>query len=182
VSPSALGHAIASKLTGVRTAARRSDLKASSLLLTAVLVCASACTRSHARTAYVDFRAVADLREGAPVTFQGVQIGTVQKLTLRRSGTIATLLIDRADAPLQSNDRVAVRPVGIFGDDVIDIVLASAAARPLRDGDTLQVASTDSLAPVRDLLMRAVAHEFTKRLFRSDSTRRSRPDSASSHP
>jgi ABC-type transporter Mla subunit MlaD len=157
------------------------DVKASSLLLTA-LVSASACTRSHGRTAYVDFPAVADLREGTPVRFQGIPIGTVRKLTLRRSGAIATLLIDRADAPLQSNDRVAIHPVGIFGDEVIDIVLASAAGRPLRDGDTLQVASTDSLAPIRDLLMRAVAHEFTNRVFHSDSTRRSRPDSASSHP
>jgi len=64
------------------------EVKASSLLLAAVLLSPITCGRPRGRTAYVELPA-AGIREGAPVLFHGFEIGTVQKVALRRSGVIA---------------------------------------------------------------------------------------------
>ena len=143
------------------------------VLLAAVILCTTACKRSYTRTAHVELPQGADVREGAPVRFRGFDIGFVQKVTLRRSGAIATLVIQRPDAPIQSNDSVAVHPVGIFGAEAIDIILASSGGHPLRNEDTLHATAPDSLAPMREELARALVHELTERLFHSDSGRRS---------
>ena len=158
------------------------QVRASSLLLAAILLSAIACSRRNGRTAYVELPANSDFREGAPVRFQGFEIGRVQKVTLRRTGVLATLLIQRADAPMQSNDRVAVHPVGIFGDQALDILPAAADGPPLRDGDTLHAAPVDSLAPAREALTRALVHEFTQRLLRSDKLKRVNSDTAGPRP
>lgn len=142
------------------------------LVPTMVLLCLVACNRRPSgRVAYVDLPAVDNLEEGTPVRFGGVDIGVLQHVALRRDGITATLLIQRPDAPIHANDLVAVRPVGIFGAHALDIIPVPSEARPLRSGDTLHAAPPDSLAPVREALMRAVVHEFADRLRQSDTTK-----------
>lgn len=111
-------------------------MKAWPFLLTVILLCPVACTGPERRTVYVELSAIGNLKEGAPVRFGGTDIGIVEKLTLLRSTSMATLLIQRKDAPVQSNDRVAVHPIGLFGAEVIDIIPSPAEGRPLRNGDT----------------------------------------------
>jgi ABC-type transporter Mla subunit MlaD len=146
-------------------------VKVWSLPLLALLTLPVACKRSGNRTVYADVPAAGSLKEGAPVKFRGIDIGLVRKLTLLRSGVRLELLIQRPDAPLQINDRVAVRPTGTFADEVVEIVPGPASARPLRDRDSLQSVPPDSLATVRDALTRAIVHEFTERWSRTDSTK-----------
>jgi ABC-type transporter Mla subunit MlaD len=127
-----------------------------------------ACGRAQTRTAYVVLPVAENVKEGAPVKFRGIDIGVVQKIWLQRSGIRAQLVIRRPDAPLQANDRVVVRAVGVFGDQAIVIIPASTDGPPLRDGDTLHAAPPDSLAPTGAALTRAV-QEFTRRLGIPDS-------------
>ena len=151
-------------------------------LLLTLLALAVACRRPDTRTAYVLLPAAEDLKEGAPVKFRGIDIGVVRKIALQRTGIRAELLIRRPDAPIQVNDRVAIRAVGIFRDQAIDIIPASTDAAPLRDGDTLHAAPPDSLAPTREALTRAVVQEFARRFGISDSSRNGTPTPSTGHP
>jgi ABC-type transporter Mla subunit MlaD len=151
-------------------------VKRSLMLFPTLLFLAAACKSSDSRIVYVDFSAVGEIKEGAPVRLGGIDIGIVEKLTLGHSGVRATLLIQRSDAPIQINDRVAVRPVGIFGAQEVEIIPASTDGPPLRNRDTLHAAPSDSMATTREALSRAVIREFTKQLFSSaDSNKRKRP-------
>jgi len=147
-------------------------VKAWLVLLPIALLSSGGCRRSTERIAFVDLPAAANIREGTAVRFQNIDIGVVKKVTLRRSGVRATLLIQRPDAPLQTNDHVAVQPNGFFGDQAVDIIPATTEGRPLRDGDTLRAAPPDSVSASRDALARALVHEFTERMLRSDTTKR----------
>ena len=147
----------------------------SSVLLLAALCVPVGCKGRDGRTAYVTLASADDLKVGAPVRFRGIEIGVVQKLVLQHAGVRAELLIQLPDAPVQSNDGVAVSSVGLFGDHAVEIIPASFDGLPLRDGDTLHAAPPDSLAPTRDALARAVVREFTQRFVSRDSTRSTAP-------
>lgn len=157
------------------------QVKAFSLMLATALLSPIACGRPHGRTVYVELPA-GGVREGAPVLFHGFEIGIVQRVTPRRSGLIATVLIQRPDAPVQSNDHVSVHISSIFGDQAIDISPSPSDGPPLRDGDTLHAAPPDTLAAAREALTRAIVHEFTERMLRSDSARRGNRDPRSPRP
>ena len=157
-------------------------MKVWSLPLLALLALPVACKRSGNRTVYADVPVAGSLKEGAPVKFRGIDIGLVRKLTLLRSGVRLELLIQRPDAPLQINDRVAVRPTGTFGDEVVEIVPGPASGPPLRDRDSLQSVPPDSLAAVRDALTRAIAHQLSERWGRTDSTKPGKTAAPPSRP
>ena len=131
-----------------------------------------ACKRPDTRTAYVLVPVAENVKEGGSVKFRGIDIGVVRKISLQRTGILAELVIQRRDAPIQANDRVAIRAVGVFGDQAVDIIPSSTDGPPLRDGDTLRAAPPDSLAPTRDALTRAVVQEFTRRFAAPDSSQK----------
>ena len=112
---------------------------------------------------YVELPTAGHLKEGAPVLFGGIDIGRVQRLTLLHSSVRLELLIQRADAPLQAGDRVAVDPIGIFGDETVVIMPGTGKDRPLRDGDSLRAAAPDPPSPMRDALARAIKEELAER-------------------
>ena len=120
-----------------------------SALLFALLTLAVACKRQDTRTAYVVLPIAERLKEGTPVTFRGLEIGVVRKIVLERTGVSAEIVIRRHDAPIHANDRVAIRAVGFFGDQVLDIFPSATEGPPLRDGDTLHADPPDALAPTR---------------------------------
>ena len=150
---------------------RRMRVKFRWLPLIGLLALPIACRQSGNRTVYVEVSTAGNLEEGSPVKFGGIDIGRVRRLTLLRSSVRLELLIQRSDAPLQVNDRVAVRPIGIFGAEAVEIIPSAPNDRALRDRDSLQAAQPDSLAPVREALARAVVHEFAERWRRADSTK-----------
>lgn len=123
----------------------------------------AACRRSGDRTVYVELPTAGHLKEGSPIAFGGIDIGRVQRLTPLDSSVRLELLIQRADAPLQAGDRVAVRPVGIFGDETVVIMPGTGNDRPLHTGDSLHAAPPDPPSPMRDAFKRAVRQELAER-------------------
>ena len=78
------------------------------------------------------------LYANAPVTFHGVQIGSVSAIELTPGGTVATLsLEDGAAVPAAA--RVQVRNGSVIGEPFLDLVSVpgSGAGRNLRDGDSI---------------------------------------------
>lgn len=152
------------------------------LLLVGLLALPAACRRSGDRRVYVEVPTAGNLKEGSSVKFGGIDVGHVQRLTLLHSGVRLELLIDRSDAPLQANDLVAVRPVGIFGDETVVIMPGTPNDRTLRDGDTLHAARSDSAGPVRQALTRALMNELAERLRLMDSAKGDKTAPPAPHP
>jgi ABC-type transporter Mla subunit MlaD len=141
------------------------------LALLMVLAFQSACKRSEDRIVFVDLPRAENPKEGTAVQFRGIDIGRVNKVTLEHSGVRLKLLIQRADAPVELNDRVALRAIGVFGDQVVDIIPSPTEGQAVADRGALRAAPPDSLAPTGDALVRAVVHEFAQRSSKSDSSR-----------
>jgi ABC-type transporter Mla subunit MlaD len=135
-----------------------------------VVTTAGACRRHHERIVFTDLPAAPGVREGGAVLFRGIDIGTIQRVTLMHSGVRLTLRIRRPDAPLRVGDRVALRTLGILGDNVVDIVPASGPAPPLPDSAVRPAMPPDSLAPAREAAARAIVDAMIGRAFRRDST------------
>ena len=148
-------------------------MRSLALLLVVLVMSSTSCGRPS-RRAYVALPTAQGLTEGSAVRFGGIDIGRVRKLTLQRRGVVAELLIQRPDAPIQINDRVAIRMIGLFGDHAVEVVPAPTESRALRDGDILRAAPPDSQAASREALARAIVHEFTERMLRTDTTAKSK--------
>jgi ABC-type transporter Mla subunit MlaD len=144
------------------------------LALLTLLTLPVACRRSGDRTVYVELPTAGHLKEGAPVVFGGIDIGRVRRLTPLPSSVRLELLIQRADAPLQAGDQVAVRPVGIFGDETVVIMPSAVNGRALRDGDSLHAAAPEPPSPTREAFARAIMQDLAERWRLVDSTKAAR--------
>lgn len=99
-----------------------------------------ASVRSHPgvrRTAVVAFPFAPGLRQRAPVTYLGVDAGTVQRIDLSTGRVVVTLGLRRADVVLRVGDTARLRTIGLFGDGVVDLAPGPRTARVLGAGDTL---------------------------------------------
>lgn len=80
------------------------------------------------------FRSVGQLKEGNPVTYRGVPIGTVEAVRLTGSGTVAVDMRLRPDAPLPEQPVALLLASSLFGD--WQAALYPAAERPDLARDT----------------------------------------------
>jgi phospholipid/cholesterol/gamma-HCH transport system substrate-binding protein len=78
----------------------------------------------------------AGLREGASVSYRGVDVGRVTRLTFDTAGIAVDLAFQR-EVPLRTADSVRVRTLGIFGDHALDIVPGPHTAQLLPDNGLL---------------------------------------------
>jgi len=138
-------------------------------LLLLVLASTDACRRGERVVHTMLPSAAPRVAVGSPVLFRGVEIGTVQRLTLDHAGVRLDLRIERRDAPLRTGDRVALRVLGLLGDGVVDIVPGPATAPPIADGDTLAAALPDTLAAQREAVTEAVVRTVLAPLLQRDS-------------
>ena len=69
------------------------------------------------------------LREGATVTYRGIDVGTVTRLAFDTNGIAVDLAFHRR-VPLRTDDTATLRTLGLLGDRVIDIV-PGASSSPL---------------------------------------------------
>lgn len=77
------------------------------------------------------------LYPNAPVTYRGVQVGTVASVDLTPDGTVATLSL-KDDALVPSSARVEVRNGSVIGEPFLNLVADSGRAdRPLHEGDSI---------------------------------------------
>ena len=92
-------------------------------------------------TIHADFSEVGGLAEGATVRLAGVQIGRVTGVHLpgQPGGKVRTdLTIARRYADRVRKDSVArIETQGLLGDKLVEITVGTAAAPPIRPGDTL---------------------------------------------
>jgi ABC-type transporter Mla subunit MlaD len=101
------------------------------------------------------------VREGAIVTYLGVEIGYVDRLRIHNGRVVAEIRIHRADADLRQSDTLHLRINGIFGDRILDVAPGSRSAPPLGPTDTLiGVAARGALHnPIGDSLRQAMLRD-----------------------
>jgi len=88
---------------------------------------------------------VAGLREGAPVTLAGQQVGQVDEINFipmrqKRGGNNLRIKLNvarRVREQIRRDSRIQVRAQGLLGDKYIDIAPGTLAAAALRPGDTI---------------------------------------------
>jgi phospholipid/cholesterol/gamma-HCH transport system substrate-binding protein len=80
------------------------------------------------------FRSVGQLKEGNPVSYRGVPIGTVEAVRLTDRGTVAVDMRLRPDAPMPESPVVLLQASSLFGD--WQAALYPSSERPELAGDT----------------------------------------------
>lgn len=91
--------------------------------------------RGTQRSLVAHFATVGQLREGNPVSVQGVRVGRVQAIQLAEDGRVQVEMRVEAETPLPTNAVVVLQPASLFGDWEAAIVPAS--SRPELQVDTL---------------------------------------------
>ena len=99
------------------------------------------------------------LYPNAPVTYHGVQIGSVSEVTLTPDGTSATLSLKNG-SKVPASARVEVRNGSVIGEPFLNLVASpGTGGRNLRDGDTipgnrvqLPVSTGSFLTEIRELV------------------------------
>jgi phospholipid/cholesterol/gamma-HCH transport system substrate-binding protein len=97
-------------------------------------------------TLHAIFHDVKGLREGAPVWFSGLEIGSVKSLTfLPESGVRVTMsVIPESLKYLKTDSKAAIMTLGLLGDKYIEISPGSKSAKALKQGDTIEgITSTE---------------------------------------
>jgi ABC-type transporter Mla subunit MlaD len=74
---------------------------------------------------------------GTPVTYLGVQFGSVERVSLERGRVIVELRYRRESAELRSGDSIRVSSFGLFGGKQLDLIPGPQTARVIAPGDTL---------------------------------------------
>jgi ABC-type transporter Mla subunit MlaD len=87
------------------------------------------------------------IREGTSVTYLGVDLGVVHRLTIHEGRVVADLRFRRDDAQLRQGDSVRVRLLGLLGDKVLDFVPGPRPARLLGPNDTLFAEQPPDIPP-----------------------------------
>jgi phospholipid/cholesterol/gamma-HCH transport system substrate-binding protein len=86
---------------------------------------------------------VQGLRTGAPVWVSGIEIGSVNKISLHpEHGTVVTMSINKDALNFLRTDSYAyVMTIGLLGDKYIELSAGSPEAKPLRPGDVVKGAA-----------------------------------------
>lgn len=105
---------------------------------------AAACTRAPENVVHVIAEQAHGLRKSARVQYRGADIGLVKQVYFTPGGVRIDLIIERSDVPIRTQDTVRIRPVGPFGDQVVDIQPGVQTAPLIVHGATLPKVQPDS--------------------------------------
>ena len=123
----------------------------------------------HGSVIYADLGAAAGLRDGAAVSFRGIEVGRVTHIAFVPNGLRVTIRLTRTDVPLRSGDGVRATSNGVFGDIGLELVPGSGQSPALADGGVLAEVAQDPAT----LRRRAAGEAFVRSLTRAltqDST------------
>lgn len=93
----------------------------------------------------------AGLREGATVTYRGIEVGAVTRLTFDSNGIAVDLAFHRP-VPLRTHDTITLHTLGLIGDRAIDIVPGPSASPLLPDSGFLAARPPRPDIPAEDWL------------------------------
>ncbi len=104
-------------------------------------------------TVYSYFENAAGLQEGAPVTLEGVTIGSVTSIqvTAQRKLTpvkVTMRISGRHLDTLHTDSKASLSTIGVLGDTIVDINSQYATGAVLKDGDELHTMETPSVTDV----------------------------------
>ena len=105
---------------------------------------------------FAEFDNVSGLKKGASVEIAGVQVGTVENLTLKDPQAIVTLQLDKG-IRIKDDDIVSIRTKGIIGDRYVKIS-RGASDTYIKEGGT--IVETESVVDIEDIIGKLV-HSFT---------------------
>lgn len=106
-------------------------------------------------TLFVHFDSAERLKNGDPVLFRGVPVGSVQELRFAAGGVLVRTRLDR-DVPIAADATARLQAVDVFGAQSVVLRDGSSSAPPLADGDTIAgEAGTDLTGRVAQLSDRA---------------------------
>ncbi|MGK7311361.1 MAG: MlaD family protein [Candidatus Longimicrobiales bacterium M2_2A_002] len=106
-------------------------------------------------TLFIRFDSAERLKNGDPVLFRGVPVGSVQELQFAAGGVLVRARLDR-DVPAAADATARLQAVDVFGAQSVVLRDGSASAPPLADGDTIAgEAGTDLMGRVGQLSDRA---------------------------
>lgn len=96
------------------------------------------------------FRNVEGLQVGSQVRFSGINIGTVESVTLQSDSAVQTkLLLEQRASQFIKEDAVAsISTAGLMGNKIITISSGSQSAGSISDGDQLETASPASVEDI----------------------------------
>ncbi len=88
---------------------------------------------------------------GAPIWFQGVEVGTVKRLDFARAGDSShvsvTLTVGERVWPfIRRDSRVRIQALNVFGEKFMEVTPGAPSAPPVRNGDTLRSEPPTDLA------------------------------------
>ncbi|MDF9795814.1 phospholipid/cholesterol/gamma-HCH transport system substrate-binding protein [Catalinimonas alkaloidigena] len=97
------------------------------------------------------FKNVEGLQVGSQVRFSGINIGTVESVTLKNDSAVQTTLLleQRASQFIKEDAVAAISTAGLMGNKIITISSGSQTAASISDGDQLE---TTSPASVEDIM------------------------------
>jgi phospholipid/cholesterol/gamma-HCH transport system substrate-binding protein len=101
------------------------------------------------------FRNVSGLMSGSNILFSGIQVGTVNKISIIDDSTIEVgFLVDKQMLSyIHRNAQVSIGTEGLMGNKIINILPVNEPAPPVREGDLLpasQAPSTDEMLATLD--------------------------------
>jgi len=137
-------------------------------IVVAIAVASVRMNPSSRRHVVVVLPSAPGLREGSAVTYLGVEAGRVERIDLGTGRVVARIGISRSDVALRAGDVIRLGSVGLFGDQIVDVMPGPRSARALGEGDTLVVTSLPTRPPLPDS---AVLLHILRSLERRDSTR-----------
>jgi ABC-type transporter Mla subunit MlaD len=124
----------------------------------------------HGSVIYADLAKANGLREGAAVSFRGIDVGRVSHIAFRPNGLRVTITLSRPDVPLRTSDGARARPNGLFGDIALELVPVSGPGAPLAEGGILL-----EVPPDAEMLRNQIASEALSRslarVFSPDTAR-----------
>ena len=147
---------------------------------------------------YAVFDDIKGLREGSPVWFSGVEIGSIQSISFTAQQTINVemSIISGNLQYLKSNSKAGILTLGLLGDKYIEITPGSADAASLKAGDMIMgkshieiqdvvetgqesIASlSEFINTLEDVILRIEAGEGTVKKFLTDPSVYNNLDSA----
>jgi phospholipid/cholesterol/gamma-HCH transport system substrate-binding protein len=105
--------------------------------------------RFRLRAEFVDAGAILP---GNDVKIDGVRVGSVSDVTLRRGRAVLTLSVESAATPIHGDATARIRPVSLLGERYVDLKRGSPDVAPLPAGATLPASQTGRSVDLDEVL------------------------------